>query len=80
LSQSAMQMGFRLDSMPVLVGGRGGEGEREAERERAAYFCFCVIMVQYIACNSNSACINISGNKMSKEELMCTCIPYRMVR
>ena len=32
MSQSAMQMGFRLDSMPVLVGGRGGEGERETER------------------------------------------------
>ena len=32
MSQSAMQMGFRLNSMPVLVGGRGGEGERETER------------------------------------------------
>ena len=25
-------MGFRLDSMPVLVGGRGGEGRGETER------------------------------------------------
>ena len=49
---------------------------RGREREQLT----SVIMVQYIAYNSNSARINISGSKMSKGELMCTCIPYRMVR
>jgi len=81
---SEIVIGYPADLFPRRPGARQASIQprvyEEAERERAAYFCFCVIMVQYIACNSNSACINISGNKMSKEELMCTCIPYRMVR
>lgn len=57
------------------------EGEREREQLTSAFVSLWS-NVYIVAYNSNSGCINISGNKMSKEELMCTCtcIPYRMVR